>query len=274
MRLEVLRHIEPRTFLNVEVAGGAAVRAPTRPTLEVGRRRVRPSPRSPVLASRAHDVSGIEEAPAPLVHRLGTGCGGVGRLPGNGECRPAMEGTSGAAERAHLRGWACEAALSRCACGSRARDARRRASVGVRGEPWEARAPRLWRDRRFRTALVTAHDMRCSSRSGRGKAPPASDRGGRGRNGAGIAAPPATPGPWNLGWPARASETGHPQPGTCPKGRDLREKSYTSGRLRVWCCGARTFVVVLVDRFDCRSRQAVPGIVRPRVKSARTTNAA
>jgi hypothetical protein len=53
--------------------------------------------------------------------------------------------------------------------------------------------------------------------------------------------PPATPGPWNLGWPARASETGHPQPGTCPKGRDLREKSCTSGRLRVWCCGARTF---------------------------------
>lgn len=79
----------------------------------------------------------------------------------------------------------------------------------------------------------------------------------------------ATPEPWNLGWPARASETRHPQPGTSPKGRDLREKSCTSGRLRVWCCGARTFVVVLVDRFDCRSRQAVPGIGPPRVKSAR-----
>jgi hypothetical protein len=113
-------------------------------------------------------------------HRLGTGCGGWGGSP-NGECRPVMEGTSGAAERAHLRGWECEAALSRCACGSRARDAWRRASVAMRGEPWEARAPRLWRSHRFRMALVTAHDRRCSSRSGRGQAPPASDRGGRGR---------------------------------------------------------------------------------------------
>jgi hypothetical protein len=62
----------------------------------------------------------------------------------------------------------------------------------------------------------------------------------------------------------------HPQPGTCSKGCDLREKSCTSGRLRVWCCGARTFVVVFVDRYDCRSRQAVPGIVRPCAKSARS----
>jgi hypothetical protein len=181
-----------------------------------------------------------------------------------------MEGTSGAAECADLRGSACEAALSWRACGSRDRDARRRASVGERGGPWEARAPRLWRSRCFRTALVTVHDMGCSSRSGRGQAPPASDRGGRGCEGVRhCRANHATPDPWNLGWPARASETGHPQPGTCPKGRDLREKSCTSGRLRVWCCGARTFVVVLVDRFDCRSRQAVPGIARPRAKSAR-----
>lgn len=194
-----------------------------------------------------------------------------GAAPRNGECRPAMEGTSGAAERADLRGEAYEAALSRCACGSRARDARRRVSAGVRGEPWEARAPRLRRSRRFRTALVTARDRGCSSRSGRGKAPSASDRGGRGCRGHGIAVPHATPDPWQLGWPARASETGHPQPVPSPKGHGLREKSCTSGRLRVRCCGARTFVVVLVDRYDCRSRQAVPGVDPPRVKSARVT---
>jgi len=197
-----------------------------------------------------------------------------GAAPRKGERRPAMEGTSGAAEHADLRGEAYEAALSRCACGSRARDAWRRASVDVRGEPWEARAPRLRRSRRFRTALVTARDMGCSSRSGRGKALSASDRGGRGRNVAGIAASRVTPDPWHLGWPARESETGHPQPAPSPKGHGLREKSCTSGRLRVWCCGARTFVVVLVDRFDCRSRQAVPGVDPPRVKSARVTIAA
>jgi hypothetical protein len=48
---------------------------------------------------------------------------------------------------------------------------------------------------------------------------------------------------------------------------DRRENSSTPGRPRAGCCGARTTVVVLVKRNDCRSRQAAFGPARPRAKS-------
>jgi hypothetical protein len=148
-----------------------------------------------------------------------------GAAPRKGECRPAMEGTSGAAECAHLRGWVCEAALSRNACGSRGRDARRRASVGERGEPWEARATAS-------PASSSSPDFaRHGSRQevlesiGSGPSSPRErSRWERLRRGRHCRANHATPDPWNLGWPARASEMGHPQPGTRSKGCDPGEK--------------------------------------------------
>jgi len=237
-----------------------------------GRNRVLERLRS-VMGSRAG--SRIEEAPATPFPQTGDRLWRVGRLPEMGSVtwrwkapRVRLSASTFAGRRAKrpLPG-------APAAAGPGTHDGAQALTCGVsRGRRAQ---PRLRRGRRFRTAFVTAHDMGCSSRSGRGKAPPASDRGGRGHAGAGIAvANHATPDRWKLGWPARESERGHPQPGTCSKGCDLREKSCTSGRPRVWCCGARTFVVVFVDRFDCRSRQAVPGIVRPCAKSARSPNAA
>jgi hypothetical protein len=89
------------------------------PGLRTRRPRVR-SPCSPRHGSNG--TSRIEKAPGlPVVHRLGTAWGRKGpRTPT--EIRPPMEGTSGAAEAAPLRGGTVEAAL----------EARHRVSAGLR----------------------------------------------------------------------------------------------------------------------------------------------
>jgi hypothetical protein len=80
-----------------------------------------------------------------------------------------MEGTSGAADRAPLRGGAREAALE----GERSRE--RRHAGRARG--WHlARVRRRWR---LQPAPSRPRDRRCPSGSGWGEAPTASDRGGR-----------------------------------------------------------------------------------------------
>ena len=112
MRLEVLRHIEPRMVPNVEVVGGAAVACDGTPGPR-GRStpehdRVHDSPPALVTGTgTVTDRRGVDP-PSP---QTGDSLWKVGRDPLTG-VGPAMEGTSGAAERALLRGRAGEAALS------------------------------------------------------------------------------------------------------------------------------------------------------------------
>jgi hypothetical protein len=85
---------------------------------------------------------------------------------------PAMEGTSGAAEHATLRGAACEAALKgERRFGNEARSSGRH----VNG----ASVTKLRRGRKLQPATPRVRDRRCPGRSGWGKAPVASDRKGR-----------------------------------------------------------------------------------------------
>jgi len=153
-----------------------------------------------------------------------------GAAPRKGERRPVMEGTSGAAERAHLRGWVRKAALSRNACGSRGRDARRRASVDERGGPWEARATVPLASSSSPDGARHGSRQEVLESIGSGPSSPRErSRWERLRRGRHCRANHATPDPWNLGWPARASEMGHPQPGTCSKGRGPGRKAAPAG---------------------------------------------
>jgi hypothetical protein len=185
-----------------------------------------------------------------------------------------MEGTSGAAERALLRGRAGEAALSSEGSRQRTPGGARCASGRVAG--------------RVRTG-VTNHGSDDADASGRRIVTNVRHE---------------VPEPIGLGrsshrersrWEERQGEAFrfdlqplardisaglrcessacHPQLETSPKGDAPREESCTSGRLRVRCCGVRTSVVVLADRIGCRSRRAMRGRSRPGVKSVwKTTN--
>jgi len=63
-----------------------------------------------VISSKMAAARRLKRRPQPILHRLGTDCGGGKQSPGR--VHPAMEGTSGVAERAALRGAAREAALN------------------------------------------------------------------------------------------------------------------------------------------------------------------
>ena len=130
--------------------------------------------------------------------------------------------------------------------------------------------PRLWRARRLRTALVTVRDRRCSSRSGWGQAPPASDRGGRGCAGAGIAAPttrPLTRGTsagqlararWAIRSPERARKGAPPgeklhqraTAGVVLRSSDIRGRARGSFRLQKSTGGARHRSLACEERAD------------------------
>ena len=129
---------------------------------EFGRVRRHPSPRR-----RAWTCPRIEKASLVSLHRLGTGCGGCRETPkGVG---PAMEGTSGAAERVLLRGRAREATLScagtrqRTPGGSSARKRRACRACSCRGhQSW------LRRHRRSERKVVTSKQQEVSESIGLG----------------------------------------------------------------------------------------------------------
>jgi hypothetical protein len=150
-----------------------------RPVHQTGRRRS--TTESSTLrcpSSWARRTSRIEEAPTRPFHRLGTGCGGAGRDPLK-RVGPAMEGTSGAADRALLRGRACEAALS---CEGPRQRAPGRADA--RASDCEVDSCREANQLPMTPASPGGGssrvcDRRCPSRQGWGEASTASDRGGR-----------------------------------------------------------------------------------------------
>jgi hypothetical protein len=175
-----------------------------------------------------------------------------------------MEGTSGAAERDLLRGRSREATLSGCARGSGPTEAaaRKRRSPGELEQD-----PRWWIRWRRRLQPATAASSRhevsepiglgrsCHRERSRWEMPRLEAQCFEARPLArDLSAGSGSKGPVAI----RSSAT--------PQG-DRRERSCTSGRLRVRYCGVRTAVVVLADRSDCRSRRAARGPSRPRAKS-------
>jgi hypothetical protein len=184
----------------------------------------------------------------------------------DGAC-PAMEGTSGLAERVVLRGTTLEAALGG---GHRVSGA----SSGMLGKHGKRRTTTVSRRRRgLLPATSRACDKRCPGRSGWGEAPVVSDCDWRGRGKLWGDTHPSL-GPWpvnsRLAAPSsRASER--------KALADWNKRSHPREELCRWATiwtvrGVRTIrnPVVLADRFGCRSRQAARGPSRPWVKSPRT----
>jgi len=198
---------------------------------------------------------------------LGTACGRR-RSPNLSEVGPAMEGTSGAADRDSLRGEACDAALGGGACQKRAPSGGLAKPLRFAGAHCSAAVSTLRRNE-LATGGVRAV-------SGWGEAPASSDRRGRRR-----AADSKGPrhGPWPVASRLAAVRTGdresvaRPRRGRRkPPFRKTRKPPATTrcarGRPRARSAGFGRCAVVLADRcFGCRSRRATRGSSRPGVKS-------
>jgi hypothetical protein len=178
---------------------------------------------------------------------------------------PRMEGTSGAADRAPLRGGMREAALSSGARWLRAP----RTQASSKGGACEAGScgarKRVQRRRHLQPAPRRAGNRRCPSRLGWGEASSASDRGGR-RQRPGTLARVFGPWPSTSRLAALRKEQSHLQP-SCRKAarRDQLHRRATAGvvlrgsdELR-WCSR-----IVSIAEVDKRAR----GPFRPRVKSS------
>lgn len=254
---------------------------------------------------RVADRRGVDP-PSP---QTGDSLWKVGRDPLTG-VGPAMEGTSGAAERALLRGRAGEAALS---CESSRQRAPGRAGArapGQRGGFVAGGQTNSRRRRRLRAAdrhEPTTRGVR-AERVGAKRSPRAVVVDGviQRRNTSSLQ---KTPDPRDLDWPIhesghRPSAARHPPQGgrgSKPKGFDLRGARGASlgsemvarvtsstgsrrkprarqpgGQLHQRATAGAVLrssvsVVVLADRIGCRSRQAARGHSRPCAKSAWTT---
>jgi hypothetical protein len=167
-----------------------------------------------------------------------------------------MEGTSGAADAAPLRGGTVEAALEACSAFPRNTPGDF-ANGHSKPKPMASETPV--------TGAREHRDRRCASRSGWGEASGASDRVGRCRANEGFT-PPARPLARDIS--AGSARRGHPRSVPLPQGSGSKN-SCALGRPRVWCAGfERSGGGARGSWSGCRSRQAVCGPSRLEAKSS------